>query len=64
MRVWLVLMMTAMAAAISIKMDSKRNFYCYKVEVPNNSILDGSFLVSGESEDQTTVRVSLTLLYS
>ncbi len=43
--------------AISIKMDSKRNFYCCKVEVPPNSVLDGSYLISGESEEQTTVRV-------
>ncbi len=55
----LVVLLTlgALAAGISIKMDNKRNFYCYKVDVPDNSILDGSYLVSGESEDQTNVRV-------
>jgi len=42
---------------ISIKMDSKRNFYCCKVEVPNKGTLDGSYLISGDQEDQTTVRV-------
>ena len=45
------------ANAISIKMDNKRNFYCCKVEVPAGSTLDGSYLVSGESEEQTTLRV-------
>ena len=46
-----------LGSSISIKMDSKRNFYCCKVEVPSGSILDGSYLISGESEEQTTVRV-------
>ena len=53
-----VLCMAYMVAGISIKMEDKRIVYCYKVEVGVNAILDGSYLVSGESEDQITARVS------
>jgi len=44
--------------AISVRMDKHRNFYCYKVETNYNSVLEGSYLISGEDEDKTTIRVS------
>ena len=52
-----ILCVLYVAEGISIKMDRNKNYHCCKVEVPNDSILEGSFLVSGQSEKETTLRV-------
>jgi hypothetical protein len=53
------LYLSNLANCISMQMDSARSFYCLKISAKNNSVIDGSFLVSGESEHDVTFRVCI-----
>ena len=47
--------------AFSIAMDKSNHLYCLMIPVPEKAIFGGSYLVSGESEDETRITVYLSL---
>eukprot|EP00831_Metopus_contortus_P081492 TRINITY_DN8581_c0_g1_i3.p1 TRINITY_DN8581_c0_g1~~TRINITY_DN8581_c0_g1_i3.p1 ORF type:complete len:271 (-),score=53.12 TRINITY_DN8581_c0_g1_i3:54-866(-) len=42
---------------LSISMDNSRNFYCFKTEVKNGKVLAGSVMISGDKEEENTIRI-------
>eukprot|EP00826_Nyctotherus_ovalis_P044030 TRINITY_DN4711_c0_g1_i1.p1 TRINITY_DN4711_c0_g1~~TRINITY_DN4711_c0_g1_i1.p1 ORF type:complete len:186 (-),score=38.22 TRINITY_DN4711_c0_g1_i1:275-832(-) len=63
MRTTLVFLLALLyyGGAVSISMDHKNYHYCFIVDLPEKAVLGGSYLVSGESEDETKTTVKNSL---
>ena len=43
---------------ISVKLNKKHAMFCIKINIDKHKILEGSYLISGEAEENTAFKVS------
>ena len=59
----MVVLIIGVCLGFSVELNEKRKRFCMKIEIEENQKFEGSYLVSGESEEHTAVQVLLSLYF-